>query len=149
MLAVAKLSKPPSPSEGEGNKKSRGFPFSSCLKFFIRHPEVFALKLFRFLTNTFRSDAPSLVIPEIFNRESTEEDVFLILSGLLFFYIFCFFGGYEGAAPPYSTFPSFPKFLVGNPCFFFCFKYCGPRLEDCRGDEKGAIEPFRGRLKTA
>ncbi len=21
---------------------------------------------------------------------------------------------------------------------------CGPRLKDCRGDEKGAIEPFRG-----
>ena len=62
---------------------------------------------------------PSLVIPEIFNRESTEEDVFLILSGLLFFYIFCFFGGYKGALPPYSTFLSFPKFLVGNPCFFF------------------------------
>ena len=25
----------------------------------------------------------------------------------------------------------------------------GPRLKDCRGDEQGVIEPFRGRLKTA
>ena len=29
------------------------------------------------------------------------------------------------------------------------FQYCGPRLEDCRGDEQGVIETFRGRLKTA
>ena len=64
------MRKPPSPSEGEGKKKSREFPFSSCLKFFIRHPEVFALKLFRPLVEPLRSDAPSLVIPEIFNRES-------------------------------------------------------------------------------
>jgi len=37
--------------------------------------------------------------------------------------------------------PSFPKALVGNPN---AFKYCGPRLKDCRGDEQGAIEAFRG-----
>ena len=24
------------------------------------------------------------------------------------------------------------------------FKYCGPRLKDCRGDERRVIEPFRG-----
>ena len=45
-----------------------------------------------------------------------------------------------GNPPP----PSFPKFFIGNPrfCFFFVFKYCGPRLEDCRGDEEVGIHVF-------
>ena len=80
------------------------------------------------------------------NPKAFTEGGFFSLSGLLFFYVFCFFGGYEGAVPPYSTFPSFPEFFIGNPCFciFFGLKYCGPLIEPFRGDEQGAINTFRG-----
>jgi len=63
------------------------------------------------------------------------------------FYVFCFSGGYEGAAPPYSTFPSCLSAFIRHPevfVFSLVFKCCGPRLKNCRGDELGVIETFRG-----
>jgi len=36
--------------------------------------------------------------------------------------------------------PSFPKFFIGNPK---AFKNHGPRLKDCRGDERRVIETLR------
>ena len=62
----------------------------------------------------------------------------------LIFYSFP--GDYKGA-PPFIVInhsgipppPSFPKSLIGNPN---AFKYCGPRLEDCRGDEEVGIHAF-------
>ena len=43
------------------------------------------------------------------------------------------------------------NFLSGIHAFAFSFDFkdCGPRLKDCRGDERRVIEAFRGRLKTA
>ena len=75
---------------------------------------------------------------------------------------FLFFGGYKGAPPPYSTFLSFPKSLIGNPkvfteedafsssvsslsfaffAFFFGLKDCGPLIEPFRGDGHGGFYP--------
>ena len=42
---------------------------------------------------------------------------------------------YRESTPP----PSFPKFFIGNPNLF---KYCGPQLKDCRGDEEVGIHAF-------
>ncbi|WP_409376863.1 hypothetical protein, partial [Candidatus Sordicultor fermentans] len=47
---------------------------------------------------------------------------------------------------------SYLKSFIRHPevfAFSLVFKYCGPRLKDCRGDEQGAINTFRGRLKAA
>jgi len=33
--------------------------------------------------------------------------------------------------------------------FLWVLNTSGPRLKDCRGDEQGAINTFRGRLKAA
>jgi len=108
-------------------------------KFLIGNPKAFTeeegkihrgfpLPLFRFLIKTLRNDRlgndrgiqgiqhhPSFPKSFIGNPKAFTEGGFFSLSGLLFFYVFCFFGGYEGAVPPYSTFPSFPKFFIGNP----------------------------------
>ncbi len=73
--------------------------------------------------------------------------LFMIFFFCLFSFLFSLFGGYKGAPPPYSTFLSFPKSLIGNPKvflpFFFGLKDCGPLIETFRGDGRRVIEPLR------
>jgi len=88
---------------------------------------------------------PFFVIPEIFNREST----FLIFP-LIFFNTMDpglkIAGVTKKGDRTIQGFPpsSFPKSLIGNPsfCFFFGFKYCGPRLKNCRGDGLEETSPL-------
>ena len=63
----------------------------------------------------FRGDEKGAIEP--FRGDDTEA----FSSGLFFIFFLCLFvfssfpGVYKGATPPYSTFLSFPKSLIGNP----------------------------------
>ena len=93
----------------------------------------------------FRGDEQKAI--ERFKGDDTEA----FSSGLFFIFFLCLF-----------VFSSFPGFIRGQRRLIVLFSLpeifyqastllntYGPRLKDCRGDERRVIEPSRGRLKTA
>jgi len=121
---------------------------------------AFPVLLFGFLVEPFRNDPllPSCLsalirhphhssFPKFFigNPKAFTEGGFFSLTGLLCFLFFVFPGVMRGQRPLIVLLRHSRNLQSG----IHIFKYCGPRLKDCRGDEQGAINTFRGRLKTA